>query len=260
MPPTGITGTLLEGRVIFLTGGGGGIGRAAACRLAREGAVVAVSDARKNAAEETAKLIARDGGVALAIECDVSDEVQVESAYSIADDLGAIDGLALCAGVAVSGPTHELSWEAWSRVLDVNLGGVFLAAKHGLRRLIARGGGTVVTIGSVASFIAAGSAVPYPASKAGVSMLTRYLAVEYAHSGIRANCVCPGQVATDFKANSEALLQTEVAPRSINPTVAPLQRHADPDEIASVVAFLTSHESSFMTGACVMADGGYTAL
>jgi NAD(P)-dependent dehydrogenase (short-subunit alcohol dehydrogenase family) len=144
----------------------------------------------------------------------------------------------------------------------VNLTGVFLTLKHTLGFLVASGGGTVVTVGSVASLVAAGSASSYDASKGGVLQLTRAVAAEYVDRNIRANCVCPGLVATSLSENSQSLYGPagSAGDAPFARIRRPIERYADPAEIAAVVAFLCSDDSSFMTGAAVPVDGWYTAI
>lgn len=257
----------LAGRRALVSGGGSGIGRAAAIRLAREGAAVAVTDKRLSLCEETTDEIRAFGGESLAIACDVSQEAEVAKAVEkTVNTFGGLDSLFANAGTAGAGWIHELAWEDWENVLRVNLGGVFLCAKHCIPHMLANGSGTVVTTGSIASLVvgAGGSAASYAASKGGVLQLTRQIAVDYGKQGIRANCVCPGAVKTSLGVHSRedgAAFRTprgEPLPRRTAPVAIP--RVADPDEIAQVVVFLLSDESSFVTGSAVMADGGYTAL
>lgn len=181
----------------------------------------------------------------------------------VAAELDGLDTIVAAAGIARTGRTIELSLSEWDTVIRVNLTGVFLTLKHTLGHLASAGGGVVVTIGSVASLVAAGRAPSYDASKGGVLQLTRAIAAECADQNIRANCVCPGLVATPLGDNSRDLY----GPMGRGPerltarrTRPPIARVAEPGEIASVVAFLCSDGSSFMTGAAVPVDGGYTAV
>ena len=152
----------------------------------------------------------------------------------------------------------------WQLVISVNLTGVFLVVKHSLAHLLDAGGGAIVTVGSTASLVAAGRTASYDASKGGVLQFTRAVAVEYVDQGIRANCVCPGVVSTDLAAHSRALdapLETgDGVPGPSGRLRVPMSRAADPSEIAAVVAFLCSDEASFLTGAAIPVDGGYTAI
>jgi NAD(P)-dependent dehydrogenase (short-subunit alcohol dehydrogenase family) len=249
----------LAGRRAFITGAGSGIGRACAQRLAAEGAFVAVSDRDVDAAKATARLAEGDGG-ALPLVADVADEGSIAEAVALAaDEAGGLDAVVTCAGVLGSAPTHETPLELWERVLDVNLTGTFLAVRQCLPHLLEAGGGSIVTIGSVASVVAGGYAACYDASKGAVLQFTRAIGAEYAHRGIRANCVCPGAVKTGLKATSAEVLGPPLGAHATW-AEAPMSRHADSGELAAVVAFLCSEDSSFMTGSAVMVDGGFTAV
>lgn len=262
-----MTQARLEGRRAIVTGGASGIGRATALRLAADGATLAVLDKRAPGCEATAAEICANGGAAIAVACDVGREEDVEAAIATAADfLGGVDTLFANAGTAGRGWIHELSLQDWESVLRVNLTGVFLVAKHCIPLMLENGGGSIVTTGSIASFVvgAGGSAASYAASKGGVLQLTRQIAVDYGPQGIRANCVCPGAVSTSLGENSREDGATATSPPGDRlprkrPPVA-LARSADPSEIAGVVTFLLSDDASFVTGSAVMADGGYTAL
>jgi NAD(P)-dependent dehydrogenase (short-subunit alcohol dehydrogenase family) len=257
----------LDGKIAIVTGGGSGIGRASALRLGQEGARIMVGDIRAALAEETAAMITAAGGIAHFARCDVGNEVDVETmtARAIAE-FGGLDILVASAGTATRGGIHELSLADWDRVIRVNLTGMFLCARAALRHMINHGGGNIVTIGSISSVVigAGGSAASYKASKGGVLQLTRAIATEYAHKGVRANCVCPGAVATNLgKHNREESVNWTTVPRDEvrkYQTDVPIKRAANPMEIANVVTFLASDESSFMTGSAVMVDGGLTAV
>ncbi|GAF44698.1 SDR family NAD(P)-dependent oxidoreductase [Rhodococcus wratislaviensis] len=252
----------LAGRRIFVTGGGSGIGAAVAHRAAAEGAGVAVTDARKDAADAVAEAIRAAGGTAVALYCDVADEQSVSAAVEgAALELEGLDGAVTCAGITRSGLTHELDLADWELALRINLTGTFLPLKATIPHLLAAGGGSVVTVGSVASLVAANDNSPaYDASKGGVLQLTRSVAMGYAEHGIRANCLCPGVVSTGLAANTVQLHGTIRVPTHSDAIAAtPLRRKAVPEEMATVVAFLLSDEASFMTGAAIAADGGLTA-
>jgi NAD(P)-dependent dehydrogenase (short-subunit alcohol dehydrogenase family) len=254
----------LEGRRAFVTGAGSGIGLACALRLATEGAAVAVADVRAELAREVADRIAAEGGRAVALTTDVADEASTaEAVAAAADRFGGLDTVVACAGILHAAITHEITLEQWQRVIAVNLTGTFLPLKHALPHLVEAGGGSIVTIGSIASVVAGGYAASYDASKAGVVGLTRAVAVQYADRGIRANCVCPGHVATPLQGHSietMAPLATSEGGRPAERVRVPMSRHADPSEVAAVVAFLSCEDSSFITGTTVMVDGGYTTI
>ncbi|MBI4766213.1 MAG: SDR family oxidoreductase [Deltaproteobacteria bacterium] len=257
----------LEGKSAVITGGGSGIGRACALKLAEEGARVMVADIREDIARETADLVNTAGGSALFFRCDVSNEAEVEAMTAkTIEQFGGLHILVSNAGNLTRGGIHETSLADWERVIRVQLTGTFLCARAALRHMIQHGGGSIITMGSVSSVVigAGGSAASYKAAKGGILQLTRAIATEYAHRGVRANCVCPGAVATDIGKHTREdsvhwTSEIKDEPRQYTPQ-APMMRAADPMEIANVVAFLASDESSFMTGSAVMVDGGYTAI
>ena len=225
-----------------------------------------IADIREAEARGTADLVSAQGGEALALRCDIADESQVEAMTSKAvEAFGGVDILVANAGISTRAPVHELTLADWERVLRVNLTGTFLCCRAALREMLRGGRGSIVTMGSVQSVVVAGSgAASYKASKAGILMLTRTIAAEYGDDNIRANCVCPGGVDTPLQrhiAEDVANWTSAVTePRRTYPLAPPIRRDADPLEIANVVAFLASDDASFMTGAAVMVDGGYTAI
>jgi NAD(P)-dependent dehydrogenase (short-subunit alcohol dehydrogenase family) len=243
-----------------VTGAGSGIGRACAQRLASDGAAVAVVDLQATTAAETAGLITGAGGIAIALVADVSSASSVETVVARAvDELGRLDTIVTAAGVVHVVATHEMDPAEWERMLAVNLTGTFLPVRFGLPHLL-RGGGAIVTVASVAAFVAGGASSSYDASKGGVLQFTRSIAAEYASHGVRANCVCPGRVRTNLRETSRQSFVATGAPGGALRVTVPMDRSADPAEIAAVVAFLCSDDASFMTGSAVMADGGYTAV
>jgi NAD(P)-dependent dehydrogenase (short-subunit alcohol dehydrogenase family) len=256
--PVGIS--RLQGRRALVTGGGSGIGLASALRLAAEGASVAVVDLRKELAVKVANQIVAAGGSAVGLEADVGDEAAVLAAVAAAAaELDGLDTVVACAGILHIVPTHEMTLNTWELILRVNLTGAFLTVRHALPFLLDAGGGSIVTIGSVASVVAGGYASCYDASKSGLLGFTRAVGVEYADRGIRANCILPGHVATNLKAHSGETMGTRGL-SGVARVTAPMTRRADPSELAAVVAFLCSDDSSFMTGSAVAADGGFTSV
>lgn len=246
------SGKRLQDRRILITGGAGGIGAAAARRLSAEGAAVAILDVDADAAGR----LASDLENAVPVEGDVSREDSTTAAVTAAaQQLGGLDGVLTCAGIARSGMPHEMSFEDWDSVIRVNLTGTFLTIRAAVPHLLEAGTASVVTIGSVASLVSANTnTCSYDASKSGVLGLTRSIAVGYADRGIRANCLCPGVVDTPLARRAR-----EVDGVTSNAVAAtPLGRRAEPGEMAAVIAFMLSAESSYLTGSVVTADGGLT--
>jgi NAD(P)-dependent dehydrogenase (short-subunit alcohol dehydrogenase family) len=254
----------LGGRRAVVTGAGSGIGRSIALRLAREGASVAVADVRGPAAEAVCAEILAEDGNAIALQCDVGDPADVSSTMVRASDaLDGIDTLVACAGIAFPAHTHQTEIDEWDAIVRVNLTGVFLAVRHALPHMLAANSGAIVTIGSIASLVAAGNNSAYEASKGGVLMFTRAVAAEYAEQGIRANCICPGLIQTDLGKNTRTLLGD--SPAEGRPLIAervqvPIAGRSSPEAIAAAAAYLCSDDASFITGIALPVDGGYTAI
>jgi NAD(P)-dependent dehydrogenase (short-subunit alcohol dehydrogenase family) len=242
---------LLEGRNVVVTGAGSGIGRATAEALAAEGAVVAAVDLDRAAAEETIARLPTVGGVA--VQADVADWSQVESAFRQIP-FSRIDALVNDAGVREVKSFADLGPAEWDRILAVNLSGTFYCCKAAYPRL-ARPGGSIVNLSSVAGLVGIPKRVAYSATKHGIVGLTRALADDLGVDGIRVNAVCPGVIETPLTASyfDNARLVEDLR------RVTPLRRWGQPQEIAALIVFLVSDAASFSTGAVFAADGGYTA-
>jgi NAD(P)-dependent dehydrogenase (short-subunit alcohol dehydrogenase family) len=249
---------LLEGKVALVSGAGAGIGKASALHFAREGARVAVVDIDRAAAEATQKEIVGEGGDAFAIEADTSREADVARMVAeTVEHFGRLDCAFNNAGIINDvRPVHETPLEDWQRVIDVNLTGVFLALRHEVPQMLSQGGGVICNMASAAGLIGWALASPYTAAKHGVVGLTKTAALEYAQQGIRVNALCPAFTWTPMV---ERLLGGDAAATAAAVAAHPVGRLAQPQEIAEAAAWLCSDRSSFVTGAAMPVDGGYTA-
>ena len=245
--------------VVFVTGGASGIGRAVAERLTNEGSSVVVADSDVENGHETCESIASAGGSVIFQEIDVRDRSSIRSAADNASSqLGGITGLVNCAGVVTMTSLADLTEEEWDLVIDVNLKGTWLVTQEVARDIATAGGGSVVNISTVEAEVVVSSAgycqVHYNASKGGVKMLTKALAVELAKFSIRVNAVAPGPIATDFVS-----LEGITAPETLEALKGRLliPRIGQPEDVASAVSFLLSDESSWITGVHLPVDGGW---
>ena len=251
----------LDGKIALVTGGGSGIGEASAKLFADEGAQLAIADLNLDAAQRVAGQIENAGGTATAIELDVRDDSSCADAVDAAvDRFGRLDVLVNSAGVG-SRSMPELSYEErWDFVIDINLKGTVLMARHASEQMKEQGSGSVVNIASIRGLVGYPAFItdgfnPYPHSKGGVVNATRDMAVGLAKSNIRVNAVCPGFTVTEMTRGTRE--NREIYDKIVG--LHPIGRFAQPIEIARAVLFLASDEASFVTGACLVIDGGFTA-
>jgi meso-butanediol dehydrogenase / (S,S)-butanediol dehydrogenase / diacetyl reductase len=245
------------GKVVAVTGGAHGIGRAAALRFASEGANVAVLDVRDGEGEEVAAECGRAGGTGRYYNCDVTDPGAVAAAVQrVAADLKTIDVLHANAGRLRAGTVLETDLDEWSRILSVNVTGMYLVVRE-IVPVMRAGGGAIVTTGSISGLFGEPALTAYTASKAAVVNMTRSLAIDLAPAGIRVNCVCPGWVDTGFNdPQFEHDQMTDEDIKALIDRTVPLRRQGEPEEMAAAVAFLASSDASYITGQTLVVDGG----
>ena len=241
-------------RCALVTGAGGAIGRATAERFAAEGASVLCADVRRDAAEATAAAL---GASAVAAELDVTDPDSCRAVVAAAvERWGRLNVLANVAGVGNFGATDDLSLDEWNRVLQVNLTGVFSMSQTALPHLL-EARGAIVNLASIAGIRATPYNAAYCASKGGVVMLTKAMAVEYGRAGLRVNCVCPSMVDTPFL---EGFAFPDDADMSLFARGASVvEGPITPDEVAASIAYLASDDARMITGSALVMDGGATA-
>ena len=232
----------LDGRVALITGAASGIGAACAARFSEEGAVAVGLDVQKSA-----------------VIVDVRDEDAVARAVAgVMVEHGRLDIVVNAAGVAGGGPVHQLGADEWDRVLDVNLKGTYLVCKHALAAMVEQRSGNIVNIASIEGIEGTEGGSAYNASKGGVVLLTKNMAIDYGRIGIRVNCICPGFIDTPMLRSVmdfEAMAKVRERVREEHK----LGRFGRPEEIASAALFLASDDASFVTGHALVVDGGFTA-
>ena len=252
---------LLDGKAALITGGGGGIGRAAALAFAREGARVAVADIAAEAARETVALVNAAGGQAISLSGEVTSDADVRAMVEgVVAAYGRLDCAFNNAGIAgwqveAGGKkTAEWSEEAFDRMIAVNLKGVWLCLRHELPQMQSQGGGAIVNTGSIAGLVGLPTSSAYVAAKHGVLGLTKTAALEYAEAGIRVNAVCPGYIKTRMTEDTMRRRGAAILGQ------VPLKRMGEPEEIAEMVVWFCSERASYVTGAAWNVDGGWMAM
>jgi NAD(P)-dependent dehydrogenase (short-subunit alcohol dehydrogenase family) len=242
---------LLDGKVAVITGAGSGMAKASVRIFVREGAKVVAADI-SGAEKDTA---AEVGGAVLPVHCDVSQEDDVAAMFEAAhSEFGRVDAVLNVAGIGRGGPLADVTMEDYDAVLDVDLRGVLLGTKHGIRAMLQTGdGGSIVNWSSVGGLNASRFTAVYNAAKAGVIAVTKAAAVEYGKKGIRANCICPGNILTEIMGAAGEKHLPGFHDR------AALRRAGEPHEVAEVGAFLCSNRASYISGAVIPVDGGWSA-
>ena len=251
----------LQGKVAFITGGARGIGKAVATGFAQAGANIVIADLDIDEATKTANELAANEGVqAEAFKCDVTDPKSVEALINFIDEKFGALHVAFCnAGICINEPAKDMTYEHWSKVININLTGVFLSAQAAGNYMIKKGiKGSIINTASMSAHIVN---VPQPqcaynASKAGVIMLTKSLAIEWAQYGIRVNSISPGYIGTELVKASPTLIPL------INTwnEMAPMHRLGEPEELQTVTLYLACDGSSFTTGSDVVVDGAFTCF
>ena len=252
----------LEGKSALVTGGASGIGRATALAFAREGARVAVADIMQDAAQRTVNEIKAMGGEALAIACDVTDDDAVKAMIAATvDSFGSLDCAFNNAGIAPyqvnagGQKIADVAPEAWRRLIDVNLTGVWLCLRHEVAQMRAQGsGGVIINTASILGLVGTATSSAYVAAKHGVVGLTKVAAADHAEDNIRVNAVCPGYIETPMTEETMRRRGERIMAR------VPMARMGQAGEIAEAVVWLCSPKASFVTGVSWAVDGGYTAI
>ena len=253
---------LVPGQIALITGGGAGIGRAAALKFSEEGAKVVVSDVNSTEGNETVDLVRQKGGDAIFVRADVSKAPDVEALVTaIINTFGKLD--CACNNAGIEGkivPLIEQTEENFDRVMSVNAKGVFLCLKYEITQMLKSGGGAIVNLASVAGLVGFAGLSPYVASKHAINGLTKNAALEYSKQGIRVNSICPGGIETRMLDSLVSQASGgRVGTREMMEPLHPIGRIGTPNEVAELIVWLCSPRASFVTGANIAIDGGYVA-
>jgi NAD(P)-dependent dehydrogenase (short-subunit alcohol dehydrogenase family) len=250
----------LTNKVALITGGGTGIGRACAELFAREGAAVVVSGRRSEPLQEVQRAIAAAGGRALAHSCDVSRVADVEGLIAHAvKEFGALSVVVNNAGLWMAATAEETSEADWDALMNVNLKGVFLVSRAAIPVLRRAGGGSIINIGSILGLVGMKRRVAYAASKGGVTLLTKAMALDLGSDNIRVNCICPGIVETGMVRDVLGQSPDPEVERRRRIEQLAVGRIGQPEDVAHLALYLASDESAWMTGAAIPLDAGFTA-
>ena len=246
-----------QGRAALVTAAGAGIGEAIALEWSAGGGAAVVADLDRAAAERVAETIRSRGGQAIAIRADVKDDAEIRAMVEAGvQAFRGIDVVFNVAGVNMPKTVEEMEDRDWYHVLDTNLTSVYRCAKHALPEIKKRGGGAIVNVASTAGILAENRCSAYSASKGGVVLLTRNMAMDYARHNVRVNAVCPGGTMTP---RIRGYLENAPGHEEMMSALCPMKRFARPEEIAKPAVFLASDDASFITGAALVVDGGMTA-
>lgn len=247
---------MLNGKKAYVTGGARGIGKSVSIALAQSGADVAIVDRDIAEAEKTAKEIAAYGVKTIAVQTDVTNPDEVNKMIeTVLDAFGTIDVAVNNAGICINESAQDMSFESWKKVIDINLTGVFLTAQAAGRVMIKKGSGSIINTASMSGHIV-NTPQPqcaYNASKAGVILLTKSLAVEWAPYNVRVNCISPGYIGTEMTLKATQWIPSWEA-------ASPGKRMGTPEELQGAVIYLASDASTFTTGSDIVIDGGFTCI
>ncbi|KGP92305.1 short-chain dehydrogenase [Pontibacillus chungwhensis BH030062] len=244
----------LENKVAIVTGGVTGIGEATVRDFCEQGAKVVIADVNENG-EAFAQELRDQGYETLFVKTDVTSEEDIKNVVNQSvHTYGSLDVLFANAGIGDVTPAHELTYDAWKKLIDVNLNGVFLSNKYAIEQMLTQeAGGSIINNASALGHVGQPNMTSYPAAKGGVVNMTRTLAITYAQKNIRVNSVCPGYVDTAIMKEADETARERLTSRH------PIGRLGEPSEIAKAVTFLASDDASFVVGSSLLVDGGYTA-
>ncbi|AYV32746.1 Cyclopentanol dehydrogenase (plasmid) [Streptomyces sp. ADI95-16] len=249
---------VFKDRVVVVTGAASGIGRQTAIEFARQAAQVVVADIDERRGAAVVAGMKNDGLDAVFVRTDLTSEADCEHLIATATaTFGRLDVLVNNAGIEISTPLHEMPEQEWDRLVDTNLKSMFLCSKHALRHMVGATNGVIVNVCSVSGLVAWPGIAAYNATKGGVMMLTKSLAVDYAPYNIRANCVCPSIIDTPM---TDTSIGNDASVKEAKAKLNPIGRLGTPEDVANAILFLASEKSSFITGAALTVDGGYTAI